>query len=60
MDLLPVEMVLGFHRSLEVIEEDMDKLFDLGYDIIDILGRFSYLLNIIISGIGINLSLSQT
>ena len=28
VDLLPVELVLGFHRSLEVIEEDMDKLFD--------------------------------
>ena len=31
MDLLPVELVLGFLRSLEVIEEDMDKLFDQRY-----------------------------
>ena len=29
MDLLPVEVVLGFHRSLEILEEDMDKLFDI-------------------------------
>ena len=27
VDLLPVELVLGFHRSLKVIEEDMDELF---------------------------------
>ena len=51
VDLLPVELVLGFHRSLEVIEEDMDKLFDHRYDI---LRRFSYHFNIIILGIGIS------
>ena len=27
VDLLPVELVLGFNRSLKVIEEDMDELF---------------------------------
>ena len=27
VDLLPIELVLGFNRGLEVIEEDMDELF---------------------------------
>ena len=51
VDLLPVELVLGFHRSLEVIEEDMDKLFDQRCGM---LGKFSYHFNIIILGIGIS------
>ena len=27
VDLLPIELVLGFTRGLKVIEEDMDELF---------------------------------
>ena len=27
VDLLPVEMVLGFNRGLRVVEEDMDDIF---------------------------------